>query len=1005
MAYFKNEIILSFRLAGADLKTPVVQKTLSPGSKTNIGSISNGGNRLYVSMTLEFQIPYKSQSYQNLLQTAPGNDGIRIELHESTIAAIIANHDKQDQPIILLVSNRVVPGQWHRLIVTAIDKDFVSVTLDDVNRRIDSKSIRVSGTDLRLGVGFDDSRTFDGKIRNASVKHAVASQSAITDLLYWCLISTLLIALVIQAYLSFWQDFVDLWRRIVFPFWKNFVDLWSRKKNVAKRFVEQNNKEGCIETRDCQASLWIASGIGTVLALATYVFLVFYLRKNVGAVVSSLLPGYAQTPDGGAIKGELIAFVLLQFAFITVLSVFWIGPVFFRRHMSIKLPPPLALLLPLLGIVAIFLVHGVLLRILLVLATGFFAASILASFAAVRRIGFVLTIAVFSLSRGLIRFRRSVSRLSNRSLFIRRLAYAGIAPILGLVLLWPAVQAWYPMVLPNDYYEVQDRFQIEGAAGITTSTREEVERCLTQPSKPTACDGTKDPSNAFISSSHWQSAIGRLFFHHSYVFVPANHWIAHGLDNAVPYLYGYGNTIFHGLLMAALGGGLGDYFASYPLALLTGLLIIAACVGYGVRSLWLSIAAFLICLNALYTIDFSASFLAASFSPLRYAGLALQIASVFFCLRGRPKRIAILPMIAVLSLFWNTEFGVLGLVGQSLLLLSPQLRLPYLTRMGVLLTLVATLFAFYAVSRPSADIVSTIFLGFFQINMPIMRPWEIGLFFFCVFVIQAIVTLVTFTFKGTERAARLCVLPVIALTLIKAIFNPSPPHMSITLAFILPMALLFLPRPTLINLKERSALFSTIAKSLTIMILALTCWNSGSAYLAQAKEFKSLLIEPYVSEPWASLGETLPVVVPEAPIADRVAAIAEIMRPEDTLLILSPFDHILSFYANPIRYCGHFELISNIATQKNIDEVVDCVARSPTMLLVFDQSLLMPCPNLTTLGVETECGKKLLVKNNVAHIFERLLPNLEKVGSKGELTFYRKRSTVNTPVARGKSTS
>lgn len=65
-----------------------------------------------------------------------------------------------------------------------------------------------------------------------------------------------------------------------------------------------------------------------------------------------------------------------------------------------------------------------------------------------------------------------------------------------------------------------------------------------------------------------------------------------------------------------------------------------------------------------------------SFSPLRYVGLCLQVASVFFCMRGSSRRLVALPLSALFSLFWNAEFGIIGLLCQGLVLLTPQQRLP-----------------------------------------------------------------------------------------------------------------------------------------------------------------------------------------------------------------------------------------------------------------------------------------------------------------------------------------
>jgi hypothetical protein len=642
-----------------------------------------------------------------------------------------------------------------------------------------------------------------------------------------------------------------------------------------------------------------------------------------------------------------------------------------------------------------FMKWDLLTRMFVLLAGGFILIAFLASWGAFVRVTTVTAIAVRTLYLRLADLGRFDSGVLASSFYARRIFAIGAATV-GIALLWSGKEAWFPVVLPNDYYEAIDRFEVGGTAGTSIMDRAAVQKCLEDTLATPTCKAREDLRNAFSASSSWQGATGRILYHHSYIFIPAQHWLAHGLDKAVPYLYGYGSTIFHAMLMKSFGGTLTSYFYTYPIALLIGLLIITGCVGYITRSRWLAVAAFLICLYELYSIDFSAALLAASFSPLRYAGIALQIASIFYFIRGSSKRVGALPFTAALSIFWNREFALIGMVGQALVLLSPQKHISGIARVGSLIALAMIAMVYIGFGRTSPDIANSISLGFFNVNMPILPPWDIAKSTAWIVLAQGIVTLGALSFTGPERAARLSILPVIGLSFVKAVFNPSPPHLSISLAFILPILLVFLPSPQKgvgngpLEPVMQPVNFSW-AKLAALGVLVMGCWVSGIDYLSKATLFKGELVKPFVTRQWSSLGETLPTAIPESPIAERVSAISEVSRPEDALLVLSPFDHLVSFYANPARYCGHFELLSNIATTNIADQVVECVVRTPNVLVIYDHALAEPCPDLTRLGIETECRKKFMAKGNIQHLLERLLPDLVEVERKGDLVFYRQR--------------
>ena len=94
------------------------------------------------------------------------------------------------------------------------------------------------------------------------------------------------------------------------------------------------------------------------------------------------------------------------------------------------------------------------------------------------------------------------------------------------------------------------------------------------------------------------------------------------------------------------------------------------------------------------------------------------------------------------------------------------------------------------------------------------------------------------------------------------------------------------------------------------------------------------------------------------------------------------------FYLNPNKYCGHFDLLSNIATQKNIDQVVTCFNSKKDITVVYDLLMNKGCP-IRPLDSIINCAK-LDAKQNVLQILDRIKPNLVEVGRSTDLIIFKK---------------
>jgi hypothetical protein len=761
-----------------------------------------------------------------------------------------------------------------------------------------------------------------------------------------------------------------------------------------------------------------------------------YLQNVSRTVLADLLPGFLPSSEAPPFNVDFFALVQMEIGFVGTVAVIWLMR---AANLGAKRPPPppswLFAGFFLLSLLAIIAIPSLLSKILVGLSLVIFAFAALVRFDLLKRALRRCSGFLPSRPSATIRKARQIvsaclpvmdetesivdvqARAASRSGFLRA---RKISLILATGLLigsaitagFPLVRAWYPVMLPNDYYEFGDTYKIPASPKDIELNRSELVQCLHELSAgineqsavtgepPTATEWKCRVPRPYLeaqstllmrslaSTSYWQGQSGRILYHASYIYLPARHFLAYGLDNRIPYLYGYGNTIFHALLMQATGKPtLTAYFNTLPLAEFLGLFAISILVGYATRNVPAAFSALALGLAAFYTTDFWAILLAPSFSPLRYLGLVFQLASVIFVFRGAATylRCFAIPAAMAASLFWNREFAMLGAAGQCLALLSPSLDLSFGRRFFLLGIVIAASAVFILTTTVSPDITTSIQLGFMNVGVPFLDAWTGVTVVFLAAGVQLAFSLAAFGFRDRERDARLSILPVLGLVFLKYIFNPAFAHLAFVGVLLLPMALVFYPwTDTLRNAPGRE--LSTIVQAALALGAFAASLFAGEVYLQRSQEFHQLFVDKFVTNRWTTLDESMPMVTPEAPISDRVAAIRREIRPDDNLLIISPFDYLLSFYANPQGYCGHFELLTNLVTRSEFDSVAACVRRSSHLLIIYDAAVQTPCPK----NSQMSCASKMLGIRNIQALMESLKPSTTNIGSSGDLIFYRR---------------
>ncbi|MBY0429239.1 MAG: hypothetical protein K2Q32_08475, partial [Alphaproteobacteria bacterium] len=415
-----------------------------------------------------------------------------------------------------------------------------------------------------------------------------------------------------------------------------------------------------------------------------------------------------------------------------------------------------------------------------------------------------------------------------------------------------------------------------------------------------------------LQTEFWQSQAGRTLYHHSYIYIPAVHFLKYGLSAPIPYLYGLGNTVFHAMLMNGKALTLTTYFETYPVAQLTGILIIVGAIFYMTRSLLTVPLAFALLLMPLMQIEFEAIQLAPGFNPLRYAGLVLQLTSVVYLFR-RPNfwRSLMLLVALAVSLVWNKEFALLGLFCQVLALFMPQLSVSLRSRItAIVVAGTIALVGMYYLNQLSVGYLETIQAGLFGVAVPAIKLNHFIQICMGVVVYSLVLFFISKTHEGNERIARLCLIPIMWLLMIKFIYNASYAHMLYSLSFVFPLSLVFWNWQRQDDTLAWFGLNENQRKSLVgfaCVVISLGCLLLAYEYKNAAKRREDMLLTYYEKDTWNQLGESFVSTAPAAPIEDRMKALQDELKPNDRVVFLSPFDHLMSFYGNPEKYCVHFE--------------------------------------------------------------------------------------------------
>jgi hypothetical protein len=116
----------------------------------------------------------KGDGYQDLFDTATGNDGVRVEIYQGSIAVVVGNGPNPGTTSYGLANN-LAPGQDHQLSLHMSPSGDLKWAVDNVPGYAFAPDAQPLYSVIMVGNGFNGTRPFQGTIRNVTFSYTVES--------------------------------------------------------------------------------------------------------------------------------------------------------------------------------------------------------------------------------------------------------------------------------------------------------------------------------------------------------------------------------------------------------------------------------------------------------------------------------------------------------------------------------------------------------------------------------------------------------------------------------------------------------------------------------------------------------------------------------------------------------------------------------------------------------------------------------------------------------------
>lgn len=140
--------------------------------KTYFEQTSSDIKEVYIDFKMKI---YSLNEYQNIFQTAPFNEGIRLELAPPSTLGLVVQQKDTHVPFGVILANSCVLNEWYHITISIDKNRRVRISINDFPV-IDSKDMPIGEidykiSDIAIGSGFSKTRDFDGALADFSFEY------------------------------------------------------------------------------------------------------------------------------------------------------------------------------------------------------------------------------------------------------------------------------------------------------------------------------------------------------------------------------------------------------------------------------------------------------------------------------------------------------------------------------------------------------------------------------------------------------------------------------------------------------------------------------------------------------------------------------------------------------------------------------------------------------------------------------------------------------------------
>ena len=444
-----------------------------------------------------------------------------------------------------------------------------------------------------------------------------------------------------------------------------------------------------------------------------------------------------------------------------------------------------------------------------------------------------------------------------------------------------------------------------------------------------------------------QRQLGRFFYHHAYLYLPALERVLFPGDHITPAQYGEGLTSTLGTLIKSFGAPTFQaYYSFFWWGLYAYLVLLGFVTWWITRDAWASVLATGAAMSLVLVISYDALRMAPGFNPIRHFPDLLCLLAIAHDLRRRSRLSALLRAAAIgILIWWNREFGLFFLGASMAWLIAEACSATGRWRRPVAQFALEAVFAVVLlISANSGGISDLAQYNLLGIGAPLTR-WR-DVFGWLAIWTPLIAGLIWIRFfreqvAVSERQNNLLDIAGIgavyaALATIYALWNPSPNHAAVIwMCAVIPLTAFFL---WIVELASRDKVLSHyfLKYSAVISFFILAFMIVGNQTVL--RQFEEIFDNHQVMR-WTFPGLTGSSTADPKVMQESVALI-EKYQPKGRILLISRYDSLLQILTNRLPLLPYVELPGAVVSREMVEKIAARVLQSNAQFLYADKDLL-----------------------------------------------------------------